>query len=263
MVKLLNGEAYGKEEILTLMADDNFYYGHLGKHALSSSSLRSILDSPNRYLEDLKKPRKESEALIIGKLVHECFLEPDKFYAKQYIDTDRTNSKIFLEAVEQHGEGNVYKTKTRNICEWIVQKLHNNEKIMSIRNNAEVEVPGIKMYNGIAIRGKADIIKGDTIYDLKTTIADLENFAKWDVDKKNYDLQAYIYTRLFNLNKFAFIAINKVTRDIGLITVPEEVLARGEVKFNLAIKAYNDIFANGLEEAEYKLDQYLFEAEAR
>ena len=35
MIKLLNGETWGKEEILTQMYDDNFYYGHLGKHALS------------------------------------------------------------------------------------------------------------------------------------------------------------------------------------------------------------------------------------
>ena len=157
----------------------------------------------------------------------------------------------------------VFKVKDRNITEWIVQKLHNNEKVMRIRNGAEVEVPAIKMHEGIAIRGKADIIQGDTIYDLKTTISDLENFAKWEVDKKNYDLQAYIYTRLFDLKNFTFIVINKTTRDIGLITVPDEVLTRGGVKFNLAIEAYKDIFSNGLEEAEYKLDQYIYEAEAR
>lgn len=263
MIKLLNGEAYGKEEILTLMEKDEFYYGHLGKHALSSSSLRTILESPNRYLEDLKKPRKETEALKMGKLIHECFLEADKFYAKTYVDADRVNQKNFLEAVEKHGKENVFKVKDRNITEWIVQKLHNNEKVMRIRNGAEVEVPAIKMHEGIAIRGKADIIQGDTIYDLKTTISDLENFAKWEVDKKNYDLQAYIYTRLFDLKNFTFIVINKTTRDIGLITVPDEVLTRGGVKFNLAIEAYKDIFSNGIEEAEYKLDQYIYEAEAR
>jgi len=263
MIKLLNGETYGKEEILSLMQQDSFYYGHLGKHALSSSSLRTILESPNKYLEELKKPRKESEALKMGKLIHECFLESDKFYAKTFIEADRVNQKNFVDAVNQYGKENVFKVKDRNITEWIVQKLHNNEKVMRIRNGAEVEVPAIKMHEGIAIRGKADIIQGDTIYDLKTTISDLENFAKWEVDKKNYDLQAYIYTRLFDLKKFTFIVINKTTRDIGIITVPDDVLTRGGVKFNLAIEAYKDIFSNGLEEAEYKLDQYIYEAEAR
>lgn len=263
MITLLNKEHWGKEEILAEMYNDEFYYKHLGKHALSSSSLRTILESPNRYLEDLKKPRKETEPLVMGRLVHECFLEPEKFYSKIYVEAAKINSPEYVKAEKEHGKGNVFKVKQRNIVEWIVQKLHNNEKIMSIRNDAEVEVPAIKMHKGIAIRGKADIIKGDTIYDLKTTITDLENFAKWEVDKKNYDLQAYIYTRLFDLKKFTFIVINKTTRDIGIITVPEEVINRGGVKFNLAIQAYVDIFADGLEQAEYKLDQYLYEAEAK
>ena len=43
MITLLNGEHWGKEEILTQMHDDTFYYGHLGQHALSSSSLKTIL----------------------------------------------------------------------------------------------------------------------------------------------------------------------------------------------------------------------------
>ena len=43
MITLLNGETYNKDEIITLAHDDEFYYGHLGQHALSSSSLKTLL----------------------------------------------------------------------------------------------------------------------------------------------------------------------------------------------------------------------------
>ena len=54
MITLLNGETWGKEEILAQMHDDTFYYGHLGQHALSSSSLKTILKSPKTYRNVLK-----------------------------------------------------------------------------------------------------------------------------------------------------------------------------------------------------------------
>jgi hypothetical protein len=43
MITLLNGEEWQEADILKRMDDDSFYYGHLGKHALSSSSLKKLL----------------------------------------------------------------------------------------------------------------------------------------------------------------------------------------------------------------------------
>jgi len=50
-VTLLNKEVFNKEEILVQMLDDTFYYGYLGKNALSSSSCKSLLESPEAYVE--------------------------------------------------------------------------------------------------------------------------------------------------------------------------------------------------------------------
>ena len=48
-IELLNGERFRKDEILKLMESDDFYYGYLGKAALSSSSIKLLLDSPKKY----------------------------------------------------------------------------------------------------------------------------------------------------------------------------------------------------------------------
>ena len=37
-ITLLDGKTWSKQEILSNMYDDSFYYGYLGKTALSSSS---------------------------------------------------------------------------------------------------------------------------------------------------------------------------------------------------------------------------------
>jgi hypothetical protein len=69
MITLLNGDAWGKDEILTQMVLDEFYYGHLGKYALSQSSLKTILNNPLDYLKMLKgKETKSSDALIMATL---------------------------------------------------------------------------------------------------------------------------------------------------------------------------------------------------
>jgi hypothetical protein len=225
MITLINNDTYRTEEILGYMLDDSFYYGVLATNALGSSLLRNLLDSPNTLLEYMKKPKKETEALRIGKLTHE---------------------------------------KDKDYVEWLIRKLANNETIQSIMKGAEVEVPMIKMFKEFPIRGKADILTDDCIYDLKTTIAPTESFAKWEVDKKNYDLQAFIYCRLFKKEQFKFITINKNNRDVGIVNVPAEVISRGETKFNLALKAYKEMFyKKTLEETEYILDQYILEVDAK
>jgi hypothetical protein len=43
-IKLLNGKVWNKEELISKMYDDSFYYGELGKYALSSSAIKYLLD---------------------------------------------------------------------------------------------------------------------------------------------------------------------------------------------------------------------------
>ena len=268
MIRLFNGENYGVDEINTLANSDEFYYGHLAKHALSSSMLRNILNSPNtqlKYMEDDAKGKgKDSEALILGKLTHWLYLEPNVFYGKHYVEAERINAKEYKEAVSKYGNDNVFKAKHRNIAEWLCEKLDNNEELREIRKNSEVEVPSVGMIDDVPVRSKADMVCGDIIYDLKTGITSPEDF-EWKVRNMHYDLQAWIYLQLFpQAKEFKFIYINKITRDIGLIDVPEEVIERGGTKYRLAADAYFKIVHNcTLDEIKYKLDQHIYRGTAK
>jgi len=54
-ITLLDGKSWKIKEIISKMYDDSFYYGYLGKTALSSSSAKKLLDSPKSYLNSLNE----------------------------------------------------------------------------------------------------------------------------------------------------------------------------------------------------------------
>jgi len=250
MITLLNNEVWGKEEILTQMYSDEFYYGHLGKHALSSSSLKMILKSPKTYRNVTKygDPNGDSPALAAGKLAHWMVLEPHKIDQLHFVDASTKNTKIYKEAKEKYGE--VFLTKERSAAERLTDAIFRNEAALQLLTDSEFEVPEIAMMEGLPFRGKADIIQGDTIIDYKTS-AELSSF-RYSADKYGYDLQAYMYLRMFNKKKFTFLVIDKASTDIGIFETTDDFIAKGEQKFFQAIENYKYFFEEGND-----LDQYV------
>ena len=250
MITLLNGDAWAKEEILANMYDDEFYYSHLGKHALSSSSLKTILKSPKTYRNVIKygDPSGDSPALSLGKLAHWMLLEPHKIDKLHFIDASTKNTKIYKEAKEFHDE--VFLTKERKATERITDAVLRNEAALKLLSNSEFEVPEIAMLEGLPFRGKADIIQGDTIIDYKTS-SELKNF-RYSADKYGYDLQAYMYLRLFNKKKFTFLVVDKGSTDIAIFETSEDFINKGKDKFYTAVENYKYFF-----EDNNDLDQYV------
>ena len=250
MITLLNGDAWAKEEILANMFDDEFYYGHLGKHALSSSSLKTILKSPKTYRNVIKygDPSADSPALSLGKLAHWMLLEPHKIDKLHFIDASTKNTLKYKEAKEFHDE--VFLTKERKATERITDAVLRNEAALKLLSNSEFEVPEIAMLEGLPFRGKADIIQGDTIIDYKTS-SELKGF-RYSADKYGYDLQAYLYLRLFNKKKFTFLVVDKGSTDIAIFETSEDFINKGKDKFYTAVENYKYFF-----EDNNDLDQYV------
>jgi len=250
MITLLNGDAWAKEEILANMFDDEFYYGHLGKHALSSSSLKTILKSPKTYRNVIKygDPSADSPALSLGKLAHWMLLEPHKIDKLHFIDASTKNTLKYKEAKENYDE--VFLTKERKATERITDAVLRNEAALKLLSNSEFEVPEIAMLEGLPFRGKADIIQGDTIIDYKTS-SELKGF-RYSADKYGYDLQAYMYLRLFNKKKFTFLVVDKGSTDIAIFETSEDFINKGKDKFYTAVENYKYFF-----EDNNDIDQYV------
>ena len=84
MIELLNGEKIEENKLLELMTEDDFYYGYLGKNALSSSAAKMLLQSPKTYKYVTQYGSAESQALRDGWLFHAAILEPHVFES-QYL----------------------------------------------------------------------------------------------------------------------------------------------------------------------------------
>ena len=249
MIKLLNNETWGKEEILAEMVSDTFYYEHLGKYALSSSALSNLLKSAKTYRQSLNFAGEETTALMIGKVFHWMILEPEKMDNVKILDVTSRNTKAYKEAREKHHH--ILLKKEVADVEHIADAVLQNEVVKVYLKNAEFEVPAIEMIDGLPFRGKADIIKGRTIIDLKTTSSNLKDFV-YSADKYNYDMQCYLYMKLFKATDFKFIVVNKQTKDIGVFETSEEFYEKGGTKFKQAVSVYRHFF-----EEQNDLDQYI------
>jgi exodeoxyribonuclease VIII len=249
IITTFDGIEHDKEELLIKMIDDDFYYDYLGKEALSSSSLKNILKSPKIYKEILDNGQNETQALRSGKLFHWMILEPKKAANLHIVEVASKNTKAYKEAVANHE--NVFTRREVDDMERLVKVFKKNEKAMELLDGAEVEVPEIKMIKGIPFRGKADILRVDELIDIKTT-TDIGNF-KYSAYKYGYDLQAYLYLKLFPQAKsFKFLCIDKATKDLAIYECSEEFLESGRQKLEKGISDYRKFFQNNED-----LDQYI------
>ena len=150
------------------MDDDSFYYGHLGKHALSSSSIKLLQTSPKKYHYITKYSKNEtSPALRSGWLFHTAILEPEKYSEIKFVDVQSRNTKKFKEAVEEYGE--CFTAKERNENERLIDAFFKNEQALQLITDCKTEVPAIGEIDGLPFRGKADVLGNTGIVDLKTT----------------------------------------------------------------------------------------------
>ena len=228
MIQLLDGKTFEEKDILEKMKEDSFYYGYLGKTALSSSSIKLLLVSPKKYKYVTEYGSKTSQGLRDGWLFHTAILEPDVFTMKEKEDAERL-ADAFLR----------------------------NEYALQMITDCEFEVPAISTISGYPFRAKADVLDSYRIVDLKTT-ADLKAFP-YAARKYGYDVQVYIYSELFNKSykEFKFIAIDKGSLDIGIYDVSEDFYNSGRDKVTKALETFKTFFIDGADIDSYCIKSIL------
>lgn len=254
LITLLNGDEYAAADLLKLMMDDSFYYGHLGKHALSSSACKMLLESPKTYYYVTKYGQKEdSAALLTGKLIHTMILEPQEFDNRFDVSSVKGKTTKAFKELKSASNKSVITEAEYDAAMRIVDAFNRNEIVKQYLKGSTYEMPGVSMLFGLPFRAKADIINLEQGYiaDIKTT-TDVQSGFKYSARKYGYDMQAYIYTQIFGVDDFYFIAIDKKSLDIGLFTVSEQFLFDGEQKVEMAVNRFKTFFIDGQD-----LDTYM------
>lgn len=248
-IKLLDGKEWDKSELIQKMYDDEFYYGYLGKAAMSSSSLKKMLLSYDDYLEDIERQKEEAKipkaerpvkkALQLGRLVHVGILEPhkmDEYF--HFVDTKIRRGAVWQEELSNNQNKEVCLLKDKLWVEDMKDAVYSHSQASKLLSDGDPEVPAIDYIQGMPIRGKADWLRDDYIVDLKTT-NNIDDF-DYNCTMFGYDIQAYLYTLLFKRSKFVFIAVDKKTFKVEVKLASQAMIEEGKHKVERAIENYID-----------------------
>lgn len=241
MIVLLNKEKWDKRELIDNMYDDDFYYSYLGTDkCLSSSSVKTLYSNPDKFFEQEGTENTFStKALRDGKLIHTLVLEKEKLHDKyDFVDVKSRSTKTFDEA-DNSTSKDVMLSDELDEAEMVADMITCNEFAKDYFSGGESEVPGIGLISGIPFRAKADYIFPDLIVDLKTT-SSLSTWLKTAKHTWHYDIQAYIYCKIFGIKNFVFVVVDKKTYEVGIFNLSDETKKFGSHKLDMAIYNYKN-----------------------
>lgn len=236
-------------DALERFKDDEAYYAD--KEYLSNSMLKLLRQSPTKFhlMRQGKWSYPSASFFDVGTALHALFLEGvDKTIL--WNGTRRGNDYKEFKALHTDKlilPKNDYDT-VHNMYDKL-KKLKEVDKLMGER--FEAEVPGVmehmtENFTTLKFKGKADalVYNGDTKYlvDLKTTaksLADFKKSATWMM----YNQQAYLYSKIFGVDDFYFLVIEKVfPYEVGIFKASDRFLHSGEVEFETSVSLYEELF---------------------
>ena len=226
----------------------------VGKPHLSYSSLKYALGDMRLWEMYMRgQLKKESEALYFGSLYDLLLFEPEKFNDVYYTLDDSS----ICESI-----GGKYPRNTKRYKEWkaeAAQTAENADKQLAPAadvKKAKEMIQRLKdcgLYDkrfaggkyqvefnvdvdGVPLKGFLDCLQdGQYIVDSKSSRS-IDKF-RYDVNSFSYDIQAYIYTKVFGLKDFYWVVQEKAYPFYPAdVKCSEETLFRGEMKFHQALE---------------------------
>lgn len=231
----------------------------VGKPHLSYSSLKYALGDMRLWEMYMRgQLKKESDALIFGSMYDMLLFEPEKANDTYHVLDD---SDIVASI------GGKYPRNTRRYKEWKAEQEQENsgKEIVSQDDwkRAEEMIQRLKdcgLYDkrfaggkfqvefnvdldGVPLKGFLDCLReGEFIVDSKSSRS-IDKF-RYDVNSFSYDIQAYVYTKVFGIKDYYWVVQEKAYPFYPAdVKCSDETLFKGEMKFHEAlenIKAYLD-----------------------
>jgi len=237
----------------------------VGKPHLSYSSLKYALGDMRLWEMYMRgQLKKESDALIFGSLYDMLLFEPEKAHDTYFVLDD---SDIVADI------GGKYPRSTKRYKEWKAEQVEKqankelasqedwkkaHEMIQRLKDcglydsrfaGGRFQVEFNEDVDGIPLKGFLDCLQdGKFIVDSKSSRS-IDKF-RYDVNSFSYDIQAYVYTKVFGIKDFYWVVQEKAYPYYPAdVKCSEETLFRGEMKFHQALENIND-WLNGNKKTE-------------
>ena len=228
----------------------------VGKPHLSYSSLKYALGDMRLWEMYMRgQLKKESQALTFGSLYDMMLFEPDnvkdRFYCLDDSDIVATiggrnprNTKKYREwkaealQTTQNADKELVSTEEWKTAEEMIERLKVSGLYDKRFAGGEYQVEFNVDLDGVPLKGFLDCLQDDCIIDSKSSRG--INKFKWDVSSWSYDIQAYIYTKVFDIKDFYWVVQEKTFPYFPAdVKCSEETLFKGEMKFHEAVENIN------------------------
>ena len=235
----------------------------VGKPHLSYSSLKYALGDMKLWEMYMRgQLKKESDALQFGSLYDLLLFEPDKFNDLYYTldDTDIVSSiggrnprstKRYKEWVAEAGESSENANKklapTADVkrAKEMIQRLKDCGLYDKRFAGGKFQVEFNTDLDGVPLKGFLDCLRdGEFIVDSKSSRS-IDKF-RYDVNSFSYDIQAYIYTKVFGIKDYYWVVQEKAYPFYPAdVKCSDETLFKGEMKFHDAVENIKNWLDNG------------------
>jgi hypothetical protein len=231
---------------------------HADKTRLSSSSLKILLESPERFYNEVilgQRENKESNAFDEGSFVHALILEPEIIAEEfAFFDGMRKAGKDW-EDFKAANPGKVLLSKPqRTRCNYYWESYKRNKAAIALIKDGEAEHTICEDLKGIPLKVRTDYINVEKGYiaDVKTSgfPVDIDSF-RITIDQYKYQLSAALYCAIAKEHygkdfDFYFIAIAKKEVDCQVYKISADMMRRGNQMMNKAISIYNKCKETGI-----------------
>jgi hypothetical protein len=244
---------------------------HTGKPYLSYSSIKYALQDMALFeMYMMGKLKKDSEALQFGS-AYDCMLfTPEEFNQRFFVlDDSEIYAKLMGDGAKSPRSTAIYKEwkaeQDASIGERIVLAPEDHQQIIDmiarldecgiveIYLSGDYQVEFNEEVDGIPFRGFLDCKGNGFISDSKTTRS-ISGFRS-DVRYLGYDIQAYLYCKVFGYEDFYWVAQEKSYPYIPAVyKASEQTLRFGEEKFNRAINTIREHFESNKPSSAFYLE---------
>jgi hypothetical protein len=216
---------------------------YLAWEPMSQTPLKNGLESMShlKASKDGERVMKITDGMTLGSGLHAAFLEPN--IAKDKI-VEWTGSarrgKVWEAFKADHKSDIVLTPGMYSKLNGMLDSLRAHPEIKLWQDKIEsVEVSGIAEIGGLLMKGRADGLPSDAIFDLKKTI----NTAEWAIHNtiKNYryDIQGAVYCEIFNRSRFVLAFIEESPPyDVVVYELSPAYLRRGRKAAHEIISAW-------------------------
>ena len=226
----------------------------------NNSFLSSWKENALKALYERKNPPEQTVAMRLGTQFHTLMLEPERFLG-QYsrlpkLDRRKTADKeAYADLVAEFGESNLVAEDDYS-CLITMQKAllaHERAKALLTRaDQKELSLTWTDEATGLECKGRADLIAGQILGDIKTTLdASTENFQA-SIYKYGYHRQGAFYLRGakangLNVTHYAILALEKdAPNGVNVFSLSDAAIDQGNRELDDLLKQVKEYQENSI-----------------